>query len=1009
MSNPANRLANFRSYSYYHVLLMCDSSDTADKVGASQKLDIWEHANSSTAAPDPRPASKNLGRYAPKQIDGGGKYVVLINGSSDASYVISSAKWSTATAAAAVPGDRSTSLAVEGSIQVSEPKGIAFLDQIVRCCVALGVDAAQVVYVLKTFFVGHAYSQARGEYVDHITDVPPINFIAYDARGSFSEAGGVYDMDFVAVANGAARMPQYSKAVNSMQLTVGDSLEKTFKILQDNINKNYEAYFNCVYQQIAQLQGVDTAAVLASLRKVNYVIEVGDAYKDSANGAVKYTVTNQVQQYKNTSGCSDNAQMHFPASTSIEDAISKIMQTSPQVQQDMAVGDTSTDKKYEYKVHSAIISKPANGNDPSTMTYTVYYRVERFASPKNISYDPDFAVLQKDDAELMKDPAYARIKQNIIEFDYVYTGKNIDILEFDMKVNLGMAYLQTATLANTFKSQLERGPNKLMQASTSDVNSFGVRGNGALVQTPVFFGKPIKTPNLINTQDASAAIQTAYTLAKHASIEVSEASMKIIGNDQLLRTTNQSTTAGNLIEGTNNKDVSTSPSGDTSTNAAYNNWSFVPAYAKVNIKMPRNNDDFALFTGQQTGTASTEPTSRDYAQPFWFDGYYYVYGIDHVFDQGEFTQELRMIGLPKKSAFDATKKNATQEASLTKGTSDCFDNSIPCGPTQGASVPSTSTPAAAVPHTPPSGNTAPTNQADANTANTNAQAAATLDNVKGWKAASPEVKQAIITAANYYGMPVVALAQVCSQESTFNPTAHAGTSSACGLFQFINGTWNHYVTQGLIPGVSAPSGLVAASGPPAPNDPRYVPANSAYAGAALMRDDSLALGGSTNVGDLYMAHFAGVGVARAVVNDCANDGGSSLLSAIVPTKTYQAMKRANPTLVNDSTTASSFRALMAQLMANRLIDSTKVAGPVRPSTVSQASVSPASRADAGKRTADKSVAAAQNCNAQSAKQDTKPCGPNPSTVAPKAVEPTKSAASTAAAVPPAQAAGAPTR
>jgi len=978
MSNPSNRLAKFRSYSYYHVLAMCDCSATADTLALSQELNVWDHATPETAVQDDRAQSKNLGKYAPKRLEGSGKYIILINGATDAAYTITEAKWTSATAANAVQGDRGTSIAIEGSLRVSEPKGIAFLDQVVQCSVALGVDASQVVFVLKTFFVGHAYDPARGDYQDHIVDVPPINFIAYDVTGSFTEQGGEYQIQFVAAGHGAARLPQYGKAVNAMSITAGDSLEATLRKLQDNINESYDLYFDCVYEQIQSTNGTEKEELLRSLRRVNYVIEVGPDYKAS-NGQVAYTVTNQPQQYKNTAGCSDTAQITFPASSSIESAINTIMLMSPQVQADMAKGDTASGAKYEYKIHTALESKPVDGANEDTLEYTVYYRVERFLVPKTIAYDPAFQALAQDDEQLKADPRYDQIRRNLIEFDYIYTGKNIDILEFDMKVNMGLAYLQTATLANTFKSQLERSANRQMQASTQDVNTQGVRFGGALVQTPVFFGSQVRVPNLINQQNAGNAIQSAYTLTKHASLEVAEASMRIIGNEQLLGSTNRTSSPANVIAS-----ASRSQTTNTPDSADFKDWTLVPAFVKVNIKMPRDNDDFNLFTGSSKTGNPNDAGATDYARDFWFDGYYYVYGIEHAFENGEFTQNLQMIGIPKKSAFDATKNNSSREVNITQDVGRCFDNQVGCGTAGSSSAAggSTTAPHTAVPEMPPSGTTAPTNTADANTLNRSARDPA---NVRGWTNASPSVKAAIIEASNRYGVDIVIMAQFAAKESSFNPKAHppGSASSATGLYQFLKATWNGLVKQGKVLGLNATDGVVNTPGKtPAANDPRYNAQLNAYAGAAFLRDNARAIG-STDAGDLYLAHFLGPETARKVIASCNSNGGNSKLSAVLGTQQAADIAAANPTIVNANTTCASLRAWAATSMARLLINQTQTAKQTAPvqSVVppSQAAGDAARTAPATARTADKAVAAVQNCNTQSAKKDVNPCGPTAQT------------------------------
>ena len=198
MSTPANRLASYRSYSYYHILAICYCTHTASALSVSTSPNKWKHATTGT-----------LGPYSPQPVSStdAGNYCVLINGATDAAFTISTVNWSSTTAGGATPGDRYTSVALEGSIDISEPKGIVFLDQIVKCCVALGVDFSNSTFVLKTFFTGFGFEPGVGDFVDTLTDIAPLMFTVTDVTGSFTESGGIYHMEAVSSVDGTARLP----------------------------------------------------------------------------------------------------------------------------------------------------------------------------------------------------------------------------------------------------------------------------------------------------------------------------------------------------------------------------------------------------------------------------------------------------------------------------------------------------------------------------------------------------------------------------------------------------------------------------------------------------------------------------------------------------------------------------------------------------------------------------------------------------------------------------------
>lgn len=960
MSTPKSRLASFRSYSYYHVLVMCDSSETAHALAETQLIGAWDHATPETAAIDPTIKTQDLGKYSPKCVGYApgpdkerqclGRYCVLINGSTDAAFSITNAKWSSATAAGAVPQDGNTSLAVEGSISVSEPRGVAFLDQVVRCAVALGVDNSQVVYCLKTFFVGFTDSDANPDIPTVLTDIAPVVFTVYDVTGSFSETGGTYDMLFVAQANGVSRLPQYSKAVNSMNITSGDNLASTFSKLQDNINQSYDAYYKCVESQLKAANTDEANSLLNSLCKVEYFITVDPPYDGPT-----YKVTNAPAQVKNTAGCNDPAPINFPANTSIETAINTIMKMCPQVQDEMSKGDTSTELKYEYKVYSCVKSERIRGDvtNAGKLKYSVIYHVARFLSPKATAMNSAFAKFASDaiDQEITTPTTdeMRKLKNNIIEFDYLYTGKNIDILEFDMKVNMGLAYLQIATLANTFKEQRDRAaitqtaPDQL----GAQVAARGGRFPGGPVQVPVFFGKQITHPRLINTNDGLSTLQSGFTLAKHSSLEVSDVTMKIIGNDALLLATNKSTSPEYMV----NRFAQTDASAQTSTQ--FDNWMYVPSYAKVKIKMPRNNDDFSLFSGTPSADPLGRSTSVDYAQDFWFDGYYYVYGIDHEFDNGEFTQTLQMIGIPKTSATDAAKV-PPKDVSFDTQINDCFSSKIGCGKPQQA----TPTPSVASVHdTPPPDPIEPSgasiNRLDADTINKTSKV---ISQVKGWDKAAPEVKTAIINAASQYGVDPVTIAQICYLESSFNPNAKSPTSTALGLFQFLEGTWKK---PGSFGGTDSILTKDILSNPANRSNPTF----NALAGAKFLKNNARIIG-SQDVGDLYLAHFLGAGGAKRVIAADNRTNGTELISTTFGADYAAKLERYNKPSVSANMTVRDLRTWAAIKMAHTLKNSNiAIARKTELKPVTQPLQTTAPTPESPRKASD-NVAAQQDCKTQ---------------------------------------------
>ena len=137
------------------------------------------------------------------------------------------------------------------------------------------------------------------------------------------------------------------------------------------------------------------------------------------------------------------------------------------------------------------------------------------------------------------------------------------------------------------------------------------------------------------------------------------------------------------------------------------------------------------------------------------------------------------------------------------------------------------------------------------------------------------VMDAIGQASANNGVPYEYLMAMAAQESGFNPNAQASTSSAKGLFQFIDSTWDSYGGGANV----------------------YDPYANADAAAKLAKDNKSTLENGALSGvrtatptDLYMAHFLGGGGANQfLANQQANPNGSAAAA-------FPAAAAANPSI-----------------------------------------------------------------------------------------------------------------
>lgn len=140
------------------------------------------------------------------------------------------------------------------------------------------------------------------------------------------------------------------------------------------------------------------------------------------------------------------------------------------------------------------------------------------------------------------------------------------------------------------------------------------------------------------------------------------------------------------------------------------------------------------------------------------------------------------------------------------------------------------------------------------------------------------------------------LNRIIQIESSGNPNSKAGTSSALGLGQFLNATWLAVVKQ------HAPetfSGRTQAQVLALRTNPSF----SIEMLARFTEDNKRMIGMAAKGGDLYLAHFLGVGAAKAVFRAPQGNKVIATLGASGPD-----VAKANPTIVKASTTNAQLRA-----------------------------------------------------------------------------------------------------
>lgn len=613
MSTPANPLDVFRTYSYHHILLVCDGTETADELAVSAEITLFDHEG----------AEK---KFCPRR-NSRGRYIVLINGMSDTQFTISHVKWTASVFSEGLDDDQKISkfgtMATDGEIEILEPRGVNFFNLMNEVTLSLGRDANMLVFVLKTIFVGTRYD---GE-IEFITNIRGLSFNMIDITAMFDERGATYYMAFVGAVNGVSKLQQVRAVANDFpfKITKGSTLGEALvgdigkeKSLEFKVNEYYRNNKDKFRKEIAA-NGL-ALDIDEEFIDVEYKIDIHPDFV----GFIAGTVTTPNQQ---DTGGNDV----ILVGDTIEDIIDSALRSS-QDMIDGGNGDKKTGDVFIYKISTSLES--------SERKYLIHYFVDKYKG----------VVIPVNDWLSFTPPDGTGIT-----FDYIFTGKNIDVLSFDIKMQMGLAFFQTLAAASSVAgSSVDiighynpqptvagtgnlQGPGD--QQDQGSGCSLDIRREGGKRVKPLYLGMSVTDPLIRNTRFPGASVSYGALFVRHAAFENITANLSIRGNPQLMEETNLwgefvvpgANIAHQVVETT----LSSSLPADEQPRRIWPAINRVPGYVKVNVYMP---NEFMAY--------SDPAVQNQYASNFWYNGWYYMLSIEHEFGEGEFKQNLFLNSIP---------------------------------------------------------------------------------------------------------------------------------------------------------------------------------------------------------------------------------------------------------------------------------------------------------------------------------------------------------------------------
>jgi hypothetical protein len=616
-----NPLHSYRSYSYQHILLACVESSIAETE--------FENISPDKLVPTADAFGDINRRARPQYINNDTTlpFVVVLNTAIDAEFLIKSLNVTmtlgpppnmgtikeTATSMYATQAFNS-----EGSMVIEEPAGIRFGELLVKIAETLRADVSRIIFVLKTYFIG-VTDQNKTEI---ITAVKPLPIFFTDIDMTITQVGSRYDIKFLPVVNGFANRNEVSNVGSSLKFTTGTTIGEAMAAMA--------ARLNAEQQELAKTN--------KDLQPIEYKIVVHEPYST-------YPIVVPSANKDKT-----NAQLSANMNESITSIMQKVMQLSPTVQNELLsredINPDAQEKKKRYVFK--IISRPRSSKGAFVIEYHIM-RTAVFLLPQPTEEEKKkgpSGIEQARTRALAAIETEARAVNNLLVYNYIFTGRNIDILEFDMKLDMFTTYQAYYFEQNPVTAEAQQKPQS---------HTFVVSGNKDRYAQRVTTDYPSlqtlpKVPNNppYNVEDAASYYQFSDYLRRAVSFTSVAADFTIAGDPRLYSglLTTPLDFVGNV--------VNQSSSNSDTTSRVMTAWGTTPALIKIRVFMPL--------------PQKIQKATERFSAPFWYDGLFAIMQVTNIFgEDGKFTQKLETLQIPL--SFDLPDSNAGAASRAIAGAS----------------------------------------------------------------------------------------------------------------------------------------------------------------------------------------------------------------------------------------------------------------------------------------------------------------------------------------------------
>lgn len=693
-----NPLDNFQSYSTHFVMTACRTTQTA-KLFSEE-----DQGNASLAAIEDAKFLGSAVKFNNNETD----IFLVLDTRRFSQFSVESLKYDIYVNGLQKGGSTSN-LAVDMNMVILDSVGISFanfMQWLIDYQMQSNYDG--IIFMLRVIFVGH-HPDGTSETIQ--SETIPLHLNRMDINLDYAK--GIYTLEFMPNMN--FNVNTYKRFLTISTATtattgLGNTLGSAISSFQDNLNKTSSEYYEGIQKIFNEATNNSSKPVLEGSnlnsnefgRKVTYMITIPPDWKafilegSNIGGSLESiykkqfeidakaakTSTSNSDRTKSQDGALKDSYIAAPAGEIITKVLDAVFRQVPQI---AASGNFQIATDKDAATGMVKFFKYIVGITTDDKTMTVHIDVVDFKIPDvfNDESKKNPTGISKENANYHPaDPEKGGIREpkNFIEYDYIFSGKNKDILNFEMKIqefqfllssNLRIGDSAIKEVVDTGK-EIVGGPkaNMLIYSRKYDpmvlplntVDSLANFKNQSHLlktseQSKDMIAKRQQYTKNLTTFYAGSPITVALTIKGNPLIMHKFNIGKILphSGDNIQKSAVNDQTLTGPVSGESGEDayrrelinsiLKTNPSIKVLNSSSLttiqsplddDSYAISPVFARINIFGP--NVDFK----NNSEILSDENGEATYTASVMSNNYYVVFKVSNIFSNGVFTQELEL-------------------------------------------------------------------------------------------------------------------------------------------------------------------------------------------------------------------------------------------------------------------------------------------------------------------------------------------------------------------------------